>query len=81
VPGPIRTELWDVSGISLDRINPDWIMSAEDLVDAALAGFAQGETVTAPGLADASELNTYLGARDHFFGSLFSGKPAARYAV
>lgn len=81
VPGPIRTELWDVSGISLDRINPDWIMSAEDLVDAALAGLAQGETVTAPGLADAAGLATYLGARDQFFGSLFSGKPAARYAV
>jgi hypothetical protein len=81
VPGPIRTELWDVSGISLDGINPDWIMSAEDLVDAALAGLAQGETVTAPGLADAAGLATYLGARDQFFGSLFSGKPAARYAV
>jgi len=26
-------------------------------------------------------LNIYLGARDRFFGSLFSGKPAARYAV
>lgn len=81
VPGPIRTELWDVSGISLDRINQDWIMSAEDLVDAALAGLAQGETVTAPGLADAAGLATYLGARDQFFGSLFSGKPAARYAA
>ena len=81
VPGPIRTEFWDASGISLDRINQDWVMSADDLVDAALAGLAQGETVTVPGLADLTELNTYLGARDHFFGSLFSGKPAARYAV
>ncbi|RWF91105.1 MAG: SDR family oxidoreductase, partial [Mesorhizobium sp.] len=66
MPGPVRTELWDVSGISLDRLNPDWIMSAEDLVDAALAGFAQGETVTAPGLADAAGLTAYLGARDQF---------------
>lgn len=81
VPGPIRTEFWDVSGISLDRINQDWVMSADDLVDAALAGLALGETVTVPGLADLAELNTYLGARDHFFGSLFSGKPAARYAA
>ncbi|RWM26248.1 SDR family oxidoreductase [Mesorhizobium sp.] len=81
VPGPIRTEFWDASGISLDRINQDWVMSADDLVDAALAGFAQGETVTVPGLADLADLTTYLGARDHFFGSLFSGKPAARYAV
>ncbi|AZO22271.1 MULTISPECIES: SDR family oxidoreductase [unclassified Mesorhizobium] len=81
VPGPIRTEFWDASGISLDRINQDWVMSADDLVDAALAGFAQGETVTAPGLADAAGLDTYLGARDQFYGSLFAAKPAARYAV
>ena len=81
VPGPIRTEFWDASGISLDRINQDWIMSADDLVDAALAGLAQGETVTVPGLADPAGLTTYLGARDQFFGSLFSGKPAARYAA
>ncbi|RVD68546.1 MAG: SDR family oxidoreductase [Mesorhizobium sp.] len=81
LPGPIRTEFWDVSGISLDRINQDWVMTADDLVDAALAGFAQGETVTAPGLADPAGLDTYLGARDHFYGSLFAGKPAARYAV
>ncbi|MDX8480216.1 SDR family oxidoreductase [Mesorhizobium sp. VK24D] len=81
LPGPIRTEFWDASGISLDRINQDWVMSADDLVDAALAGFAQGETVTAPGLADPAGLDTYLGARDRFYGSLFAGKPAARYAV
>ncbi|TIT11017.1 MAG: SDR family NAD(P)-dependent oxidoreductase, partial [Mesorhizobium sp.] len=37
LPGPIRTEFWDASGISLDRINQDWVMSADDLVDAALA--------------------------------------------
>lgn len=30
LPGPIRTEFWDVSGISLDRINQDWIMSADE---------------------------------------------------
>ncbi|TIX06687.1 MAG: SDR family NAD(P)-dependent oxidoreductase, partial [Mesorhizobium sp.] len=27
LPGPIRTEFWDVSGISLDRINRDWVMT------------------------------------------------------
>ncbi|RVC56570.1 MAG: SDR family oxidoreductase [Mesorhizobium sp.] len=81
LPGPIRTEFWDASGISLDRINQDWVMSADDLVDAALAGLAQGETVTAPGLADPAGLDTYLGARDQFYGSLFAGKPATRYAV
>ncbi|TIT75819.1 MAG: SDR family oxidoreductase [Mesorhizobium sp.] len=81
LPGPIRTEFWDVSGISLDGINQDWVMSADDLVDAALTGFAQGETVTAPGLADPAGLEAYLGARDQFYGSLFGGKPAARYAV
>jgi uncharacterized protein len=56
------------------------VMTADDLVDAALVGLAKGEAVTAPGLADAAKLDSFLGARQGFFGSLLAGKPAARYA-
>ncbi|UCI09442.1 SDR family NAD(P)-dependent oxidoreductase [Mesorhizobium sp. B1-1-8] len=81
LPGPIRTEFWELAGVDLDALNQDWVMTADDLVDAALAGLAQGETVTAPGLADPAGLDAYLGARDSFYGSLIAGKPAPRYAV
>lgn len=81
LPGPIRTDFWDASGASLDALNQDWVMTADDLVDAALAGLAQGETVTVPGLADPAKLAAFIGARDSFYGSLFAGKPAARYTV
>ncbi|MBN9216706.1 MAG: SDR family oxidoreductase [Mesorhizobium sp.] len=81
LPGPIRTEFWELSGADIDSLNQDWVMTVDDLVDASLTGFAQGETITAPGLADAAKLDAYLGARDSFYVSLIGGKPAARYAA
>ncbi|WP_296744083.1 SDR family oxidoreductase [Mesorhizobium sp.] len=81
LPGPIRTDFWELSGADLNSLNQDWVMTVDDLVDAALAGLAQGETVTAPGLADPAKLGSFIGARDSFYGSLLAGKPAARYAV
>ncbi|MEZ2329110.1 SDR family NAD(P)-dependent oxidoreductase [Mesorhizobium sp. RCC_202] len=81
LPGPIRTEFWELSGADIDQLNQDWVMSVDDLVDASLAGLAQGETITAPGLADPAKLDAYLGARDNFYVSLIGGKPAARYVA
>jgi len=56
-------------------------MTADDMVDAALVGLARGEAVTVPALADAAKLDTFLGARQAFYGSLHADKPAARYAA
>ena len=38
-------------------------MSAEDVVDAALAGFDAGEFATIPALPDAAQWDAYEGAR------------------
>jgi short-subunit dehydrogenase len=81
LPGPVRTEFWEAAGSSIENISQEIVMSADDLVDAALAGLAKGEAVTAPGLADTAGLDAFLGARQGFFGSLLAGKPAARYAA
>ena len=56
-------------------------MSAEDLVDAAIAGLTLGEQLTAPGLADPKRWDIFLDARKAFFDGLVAGKPAARYAA
>lgn len=81
LPGATRTEFWEVAGSDIANIPQEIVMTADDLVDAALVGLARGEPVTAPGLSDAAGLETYLGARQGFFGSLLAGKPAARYAA
>ena len=50
LPGATRTEIWERSGKDVDALPADSVMSAEDLVDAALVGFDKGEIVTIPPL-------------------------------
>lgn len=49
LPGATATEFWDVAGYAAQQ-TAAITMSAEDAVDAALAGLDGGETVTIPGL-------------------------------
>ncbi|MER9952539.1 SDR family oxidoreductase [Mesorhizobium sp. M0047] len=81
LPGATRTDFWEIAGSDIDSVPQEIVMSADNLVDAALVGLARGEAVTVPGLADPAKLDTFLGARQVFFGSLHANKPAARYAA
>lgn len=81
LPGATRTDFWELAGGDIDQLPKEIVMSADDLVDAALVGLARGEAVTAPALADAAKLDAFLGARQAFYGSLHANKPAARYAA
>jgi uncharacterized protein len=80
-PATTATEIWDNSGIPLSALNKDSVMSAENLVDAALAGFDKGEKVTWPSVADASLWDKYDEARSTLFAASQTGKPAPRYNV
>jgi short-subunit dehydrogenase len=55
LPGATATEFWDIAGLPVGNLRSGTVMSAEDLVDAALAGLDQGETVTIPSLPDKAE--------------------------
>ncbi|TIN18280.1 MAG: SDR family oxidoreductase [Mesorhizobium sp.] len=81
LPGATRTDFWELAGSDIDQLPKEIIMSADDMVDAALVGLARGEAVTVPALADAAKLDIFLGARQAFYGSLHADKPAARYGV
>lgn len=81
LPGPVKTEFWDIAGGDISVLPPEIVMTAEDLVDAALAGLEQGEHFTAPGLADLAEVEKFREARGAFYGKLVAGKPASRYAA
>ena len=79
LPGATATEFWDLSGRPLHQLPTAIVMSADDMVDAALAGLDQGEVVTIPSLADKAEWDRYETARRAMFGRLSSAVPAPRY--
>ncbi|MDO6385307.1 SDR family oxidoreductase [Uliginosibacterium sp. 31-12] len=81
LPASTATELWDLSGVPLAALNKDTLMTTEDMVDAALAGLDQGETITWPSVADASLWDKYDAARAALFASTQAGKPAPRYNI
>ncbi len=81
LPGATATDFWRKSGRPVEQLPQHMVMSAEDMVDAALAGFDQGEFVTIPALADAGQWLTYEAAREAMGPNLSRAKPASRYAV
>jgi short-subunit dehydrogenase len=81
LPGSTATEIWDGSGVPLASLNQDAVMTTENLVDAALAGFDQGEAVTWPSLADATLWEKFDTARSTLFAATQVGQPAPRYKL
>ncbi len=81
LPASTATELWDLSGVPLAALNKSTLMTTENMVDAALAGLDQGETITWPSVADASLWDKYDAARSELFASTQAGTPAPRYQI
>lgn len=81
LPGATATPLWEKSGVPVESLPPEWVMSAEDMVDASLAGLDQGEFATIPALPDAADFETYEKARVALLPNLSRKYPAARYGV
>jgi hypothetical protein len=81
LPGAIATEFWDLAGLPVGNLPAETVMSAEDVVDAALAGLDQGEIVTLPSLPDKAEWDSYDAARRALSAKLSSAVPARRYAI
>jgi short-subunit dehydrogenase len=81
LPGATATEFWDIAGVPVHQLPPQIVMSADDMVDAALAGLDLGETVTIPSLANEAEWDRHEAARRAMSGKLSSVIPAPRYNV
>ncbi|MGO4440637.1 SDR family NAD(P)-dependent oxidoreductase [Rhizobium sp. RAF56] len=81
LPGYTRTEIFERAGRSIDALDPSTVMEVHDMVDAALAGFDQGELVTIPSLPDAKDWEGLNAARAVLGPNLSRDKPAARYGV
>ncbi|SCK32628.1 hypothetical protein VAR608DRAFT_2860 [Variovorax sp. HW608] len=82
LPGATATEFWTVAGLPVEHLPKEiGVMSADDMVDAALAGLDQGEEVTIPALPDRAEWDAYDGARRAMSGRLSNVVAAPRYGI
>jgi short-subunit dehydrogenase len=80
LPGATATEFWDVAGYGQQK-TASITMSAQDLVDAALAGLDQGELVTIPGLQDENDWLRWEADRRAISQKFGNAKPAPRYGT
>lgn len=81
LPGATATDFWALSGTPVEHLPPEIVISADQLVDAALAGLAQGEFVTIPTLANIEQWDAYEAARQAMIGNLSTNRPADRYGL
>lgn len=77
LPAATRTEIWERAGIDINLI-PE-VMDVDELVDAALVGFDQGELVTIPPLQIAQRWDALDGARKLLLSDIRQAHAAERY--
>ena len=80
LPGATATDLWAAAGQPVENLPKQIVMSVDDLVDAALAGFDLGEFATVPSLPNVEEWDAFEAAREALRGKLSLSKAADRYA-
>ena len=81
LPGATRTDIWAKSGLPVEHLPQEIVMEADAMVDAALAGYDQGELVTIPALVDVAGWTQLEAARVALNGQLSLSQPAPRYHV
>jgi uncharacterized protein len=81
LPGATATDFWTIAGTPVEHLPRERVMSAEDLVDAALAGLDQEEFVTIPALPNPADWDAFEAAREALLPNLSRATPAERYTV
>ena len=81
LPGATATALWESAGLPYQNLPPEIVMSAADMVDAALAGLDQGERVTIPPLHDGDEWTRFEAERQALSQRFGNSLPAPRYTT
>lgn len=81
LPGATATDFWGTAGTPLQQVPREMVMKAGEMVDAALAGFDQGEFITIPSLPDLADWDAYEAARQKLIPKLSLSSPAARYQI
>jgi uncharacterized protein len=81
LPGATATPFWDKAGRAVEDLPQEIVMTAEDMVDASLAGLDRHELITIPALPDVADWENFEAARKALGPNLSRREPAARYAV
>jgi short-subunit dehydrogenase len=81
LPGATRTALWDGSGVELKDLPSEIVMNVDEMVDAALTGFDQGELITVPSLPDTGDWQRLAKARGDLQPNLSHKHSAPRYKI
>ena len=81
LPGATATDFWAIAGNPVEQLPSQIVMTAEDMVDAALAGLDLGELVTIPSLPDIADWEDYEAARQKMLPKLSLNSPAPRYGI
>jgi short-subunit dehydrogenase len=79
LPGATATSLWEKAGRPVEHLPREIVMTAEDMVDASLAGLDQHELITIPSLPDIAEASLRDSVRKRVFTQTL--KPARRIPV
>ena len=79
LPAGTATDFWDKTGLPYQKLPDGTVMSAEDMVDAALVGLDKGELVTLPSLPDGDEWTRFEAARRTMSEHFFHSTPAPSY--
>jgi uncharacterized protein len=81
LPGATSTPFWEKSGRPVEDLPSQIVMTAEDMVDASLAGLDQNEAITIPALPNIADWEKFETARKALGPNLSHQKPAARYGI
>jgi short-subunit dehydrogenase len=81
LPGATATDFWQTGGLPIEHLPEGIVMSASDMVDAALTGFDRRELVTIPSLHAGEKWDAYEAARRTMSRDLSNDVPAPRYAT
>jgi short-subunit dehydrogenase len=81
LPGATATDFWQIAGTPVEHLPGEIVMRAEDMVDAALSGFDQGELFTIPSLPDIADWDASEAARQKLLPNLSRQAPAERYKL
>lgn len=79
MPGPVRSEFFSSQGMDGSVFPAAAYLSADELVEAALAGLENRELVTVPSLPDVQSWERLETIRREFLAATMSGKVADRY--
>lgn len=81
LPGATATDFWRRAGRPIEHLPQQIVMTAEDMVDAALSGLDRGEPVTIPALPDIADWDAFEAARQTLLPNLSRAAPADRYRL